>query len=145
MSMTPKLLLGIAGGMLAATAVFAASMHDDRSALMKSMGGKAGPLFGMMQEKMPYDAAVATAAAQELAAIAKTDFAPLFPEGDTEGRALPIIWEQWDDFNAKHDALIAATETLAAEAGNGLDALKAAIGPVGAACGACHEVYRKPE
>jgi cytochrome c556 len=69
----------------------------------------------------------------------------LFPEGSVEGRALPAIWENFDDFNAKHEALVAAATTMTEEAGKGLDQLKAAIGPIGAACGACHELYRKPE
>ena len=30
-------------------------------------------------------------------------------------------------------------------AGNGLEAMQAAVGPVGATCGACHDAYRQPQ
>lgn len=148
MRLTRNLILGITASAIAATAAFAASMHEDREKMMKDMAGKAGVLFGMAQGKAPYDAAAATAAATELLALAKTDYQPLFPEGDTEGegnRALPAIWEQPDEFKADHEALIAAAEGVAAVAGNGLDALKGAVGPLGGACGDCHKTFRKPE
>lgn len=130
---------------LAATAAFAQSMHDKREEVMKAQGAQIGVLAGMAQEKAPYDAAAATAAATKLAEIAAWDAEELFPQGDATGRALPAIWENWDDFQAKHEALVTASATMATEAGKGLDALKAAIGPIGAACGGCHQAYRKAE
>jgi cytochrome c556 len=36
----------------------------------------------------------------------------------------------------------AAATGLAAVAGDGLDPMRAAFGPVGAACGACHDAYQ---
>jgi cytochrome c556 len=102
----------------------------------------------MAQEKAPYDAAAAKAAAEELAALAGQDWTPLFPAGSSDGadnRALPAIWENLEDFMIKHKDLIAATAALAPVAGTDLASLKAGFGPVGAACGACHKDYRKPE
>jgi cytochrome c556 len=148
MSHAGKLVLGIAAGALAATAVFAASMHAERETAMKAQGAAGGPLFAMASGKAPYDAAAATTAAEAFLAATKWDPVALFPEGDVEGegnRALPAIWENFDDFTAEHDALVAAAETLAVEAGKGLDQLKAALGPVGESCNSCHETYRKPE
>ncbi|MDP5360798.1 MAG: cytochrome c, partial [Paracoccaceae bacterium] len=45
---------------------------------------------------------------------------------------------------AEQVKLAAATATLASVAGDGLDAMKAAFGPVGQSCGSCHESYRAP-
>ena len=55
------------------------------------------------------------------------------------------IWENLPDVVMKWEAFGAAATGLAAEAGNGLDALRAAIGPVGGTCGACHDAYRAPQ
>jgi hypothetical protein len=57
-------------------------------------------------------------------------------------RALPEIWENLADFQEKYMAFGAAAEGLAAVAGDGLDPMRAAFGPVGAACGACHDATR---
>lgn len=122
--------------------------HQMRETLMKGMSGKLAILGAMVQGKAPYDAAAATTAATELAALAAQDVVPLFPEGSAEGdgnRALPAIWNNMDDFLAKHTVLTKAAADLAPVAGNGLDALKAGFGPVGGACAACHKEYRAPE
>lgn len=145
MAFAKKLILGLAGCALAATAAFAQSMHDKREEVMKAQGAQVGILAGMAQDKVPYDAAAAQAAADALVAAVAWDPMELFPEGDTEGRVTPAIHENWEDFVAKHDALVAAAATMQTEAGKGLDAVKAAIGPIGAACGACHQAYRAPE
>jgi len=42
----------------------------------------------------------------------------------------------------KADALKTATAALAPVAGNGLDALKGAMGDVGASCKGCHDDFR---
>ena len=41
--------------------------------------------------------------------------------------------------------LEAASKTLSAEAGNGLDALKGSLGAAGKTCKACHQEYRGPK
>lgn len=106
-----------------------------------------GTLGGMAQEKIPYDAALATAAAGNLAAIAALDYYAYWPEGSgndqmEDTKALPAIWQDPAGFEGAHEALITATAGLAAVAGDGLDALKAGFGPVGAACGDCHQNFR---
>jgi cytochrome c556 len=60
-------------------------------------------------------------------------------------RALPEIWENLADFQEKYGALGAAATGLAEVAGDGLDPMRAAFGPVGAACGACHDSYQAEE
>ena len=70
-----------------------------------------------------------------------------WPEGtDSESiegtRALPSIWEEGSRVMEISAELAAASEGLAAVAGDGLDAMRSALGPVGGACGACHDDYR---
>jgi len=60
-----------------------------------------------------------------------------------ETRAKAEIWENLDDFTAKFVALQEASAALQGVAGDGLDALRPAVGAVGASCGACHEDYRE--
>ena len=120
-----------------------------RQAHMSLFAFNLGTLGGMAQDKIPYDAAAAMTAASNLAALAAVDQAGYWVEGsDTtvEGsRALPAIWDDMDGFVADQADLLAAAQGLDAAAGDGLDALKAAFGPVGGACGACHRAYRQSD
>lgn len=151
-ALLPVALVAILGG-----TAFAASHLDPalsraitaRQSHMTLNGFNIAPLGAMAQDKIPYDSAAATGAAQNLAALAAMDESAYWPEGtDTsvgETRALPAIWEDMADFTAKQQALKDATAALAQVAGTDLDSLKAAFGDVGAACGACHKTYRAPD
>lgn len=144
------LSLALAGAAIAASHVdpAVAEAIKTRQAHMKAYGAQLQILGGMAQDKVAYDATAAAAAAATLASLAATDQSAFWPQGsDTsvEGsKALPAIWENIDDVIAKAGALQAATATLATAAGTDLDSLKAAFGPVGGACGACHQSYRQP-
>jgi len=75
------------------------------------------------------------------------EFPGLFPDDSMEGgktRALAAIWENKADFDAK--SAKTAEDAAAAEqaAAQGQEAFAAALGAVGANCGACHEAYRGP-
>ena len=145
---TSLVLAALAGAAIAASHIDPAveGAMTARNAHMQLYGFNLGPLGAMAQDKMPYDAAVASTAAANLAALAALDQSRYWVEGsDTsvEGsRALPAIWENMADFDAKQQDLATASAALAAAAGTDLEALKAAFGPVGAACGACHQTYR---
>ncbi len=121
---------------------------DARMAHMGLYGFNLGAIGAMVQENIPYDAGVASAASANLAALAAIDQAGYWVEGtDTsiEGsRAKPEIWSDAEGFAAERVKLADATVALAAVAGDGLDAMKAAFGPVGQSCGSCHEAYRAP-
>jgi cytochrome c556 len=74
-----------------------------------------------------------------------TNFPALFREGSAVGasHALPVIWEQWDEFEGKfkNAQTIAATMLTAAQAADTaayVDAVKA----LGGVCGDCHMTYR---
>jgi cytochrome c556 len=145
-------IVALTGSVFAASHVdpAIATAMEARETHMKALGAQVGILGNMAQEKAPYDATAAAAAATTLAGLAAEDLAVYFPEGSdsvsVEGsRALPIIWENAEDFKAKEEALTTATAALVLVAGTDLDSLKAGFGPVGAACGACHETYRAPK
>jgi cytochrome c556 len=106
-----------------------------------------GPLGGMAQEAIPYDAEMAQRAADALVALASFDqdlyWIPGTAQGEVEGsEALPAIWENYEDFEAHRVALEEAAVAMQAAAGTDLAGLQGAMGGLGGACGACHESYR---
>ena len=121
-----------------------------RQAHMDLYSFNLGIVGGMARGNVEYDAEVAAAAAANLAALTKIDQSRYWPEGtsslDIEGtRALPEIWDDIPGVIGKAQELSAAADAFAGQAGQGLDALRAGLGPVGQACGACHEAYRQPD
>lgn len=101
-----------------------------------------GRLGAMANGRVPYDAAVAAANADIVVDMAKLPWAGFAP-GTEGGKAKPEIWKEQAKFKDLSDKMQAETVKLAAaaKAGN-LDALKAAFGPTGASCKACHDSFR---
>ncbi|NRB01495.1 MAG: cytochrome c, partial [Rhodobacteraceae bacterium] len=104
-------------------------------------------LGGMARGNIEYDAETAQAAANNLVALTTLEARFSWPPGSDNAsvdgtRALPAIWENFDDVVAKAMALNAAATELAAVAGDGQAALGPALGAVGGACTACHDSYR---
>lgn len=74
-----------------------------------------------------------------------TNMPALFKEGTIIGtsKALPAVWENWDDFKARLDANVAASaRMLAAAQANDAAAYTAAFQEIGQSCGSCHMQYR---
>jgi cytochrome c556 len=71
-------------------------------------------------------------------------FIALFPEGSGEGntRALPAVWENFEDFEARAAKFIADAKAAEAAAAVGQDAFTLAWQAVQADCQSCHEAYR---
>lgn len=130
--------------LIAGYAVAAEDYHEQREALMKDNGAQATVAGKMAQGATPFDAAVAKAAMEKIAANAAATPA-LFPPGSESSDALPAIWENFADFEAKSMALKTAADAAAVAADQGLEAFGPAFAAVGQACGACHQVYRKPQ
>ena len=123
---------------------------EARQGQFKLFAFNLGPMVQMAQGNIDYDAAVAETAAANLAALVSVDQGRLWPEGSDnetiEGtRALPEIWMDLEDFATKFADLQDSVANLDGAAGTDLDALRGTLGPVGAACSACHEDYRAPE
>lgn len=138
-----RLLLTIAASALAVSASFADPIAD-REAMMKGFGGSLGQLAPMARGEQPFDSAAVMAALEALQGHAeKFDAAILFPEGSIgDGEALPAIWENTEDFQARADKLKADVEAVMANPPADPAALGAALQQIGGNCGACHEVYR---
>ncbi|PWL34862.1 cytochrome c [Marivita sp. XM-24bin2] len=97
----------------------------------------------MVKGERSFDAEAARAAAAQIAAeAARTPDLFEAQETDPNSEALPTIWENFADFTAKSNNL----ETVALALSTSLeteDQLRAGLGQIGAACKACHEVYRE--
>ena len=70
----------------------------------------------------------------------------LFPDDSKTGKtaALPAIWENKADFNARF-AKLASDSKAAIDATKDLDSFKAQFTEVTKNCGGCHQTYRKKE
>ena len=116
-----------------------------RKASFTVMSAHFGRLGAMANGRVPYDAKAAADNADTVSALAKLPWAA-FGEGTDKGdtRAKPEIWKESAKFKEASDKMQAEIVKLnvAAKAGN-LDALKAAFGPAGASCKACHDNFRK--
>jgi cytochrome c556 len=139
--------LGVVALAAAATLAGYALAQDDmiakRQALMKDNGANAMAAGQMVQGATPYDAAAAKAAMEKIAANA-AEIPADFPAGSEGGKALPAIWANFADFEAKAAALKTAADAAAAAADGGVEAFGPAFGAVGQACGGCHQAYRQP-
>ncbi len=145
----------LTSSVLAMTAVaFAADgPHDKaikaRQAMFQTYSFNVGILSAMAKGDKPYDADVATEAANNLSAAANFGQSQMWPQGSdnaTDGnartRALPAIWTEFPAITEKAEGLKTAVAALVPVAGNGLEALQGAMGDVGASCKACHDDYR---
>lgn len=116
-----------------------------RKAAFTVMGAHFGRIGAMVNNRMPFDAKVASENADLVAELAKLPFAGFGPgtdKGDT--RAKPEIWTEMDKFNAGAKKMQEETTKLAAAAkGGNLDTIKAAFGEAGKSCKGCHDSYRK--
>ena len=141
---------------LSATALLAQDLTEDqeraltaRQSHMSLYGFYLTPLGQMAQDRIPYDADIAAAAANNLAAMAAIDQSAFWVDGTDStsvdrSRARAEIWTDMDGYLQVKQGMEDATAALALVAGDGLDDLKAAFGPVGQSCGACHQPYRAP-
>lgn len=143
----------LAAGAIAVTLVAAGSLSvaestgegliKYRQALMGANGGHMGALVRIVRGEAEHPDQV-LGHAQALNAMAH-----MIPDAfmeNAEGAdndALPAVWEDWDGFVAKAEAMQVATAALVAAAETGdSEAIAAAFGPVGASCGGCHDDYR---
>lgn len=139
----------VAGASVAQEDVPFAMQIDARQGIMDYRAIQMGVLGPMVKGEVEYNAEAAQKAADALLAASTIDTSMLWPQGSdsdavASSGALPALWAEGSDAGAKGQAMVDAATALQAAAGGGLDALKAAFGPVGGACGDCHKAYRKP-
>ncbi|MCK8465359.1 cytochrome c [Aliiroseovarius sp. S1339] len=121
-----------------------------RQAQMQLYSFNLGTLGAMAKEEVAYDSASAQTAADNLATLTSLSQAGYWlPGSDNESmektRALPAIWADGSEVGAKGKDFVDAVMAMQAAAGTDIDALKAAMGPLGAACSACHKDYRQSD
>ena len=124
-----------------------------RQSVMQLYAYNLGGLGAMAKGQKDYDAGLAQALADNLLTLATMNNGSMWPQGsdmDSAGnegltKAKADNWTNYPEASGKHKDLVAAATQMAAEAGNGLDAIRANIGAVGKSCGSCHEGFRAPK
>lgn len=124
-----------------------------RQALMQVYAFNLGQLGAMVKGEAEYNADLAKASADNLVKATSMNGMAMWPKGssmDDEGMA-GKTWAKADiladgsDVGEKAKAMREAAAQMAEVAGNGLDAVKGAMGGVGGGCKACHEKFRAPK
>ena len=124
---------------------------EARQGFMSVVVYEAGPLFGMAKGDIAYDAEAAATHAGNLAAITDYGFPHLFVDGTSMDElgdtteALPAIWEKPEEFAEAWEALGTRASGVVEVAGDGQEALAAAVSELGKACGNCHDDFRKDD
>ena len=117
---------------------------EKRQKLMKENGAAAKAIKGALESK---DYATIETKAKDIGNnMDKVN--DLFPKGSTsdKSRALPAIWEKWDEFS-KNPAKVKKAANDVADAAKAKDdgALAAKVKALGEACGGCHKNFRAEE
>lgn len=110
---------------------------------MSSIANHMKTLGQMAKGARDFDASAARNAAAQISEHA-SETAALFEarETDPKSEALPVIWENFDDFSIKANA----TENVAKGLASSIEVksdLPMAMKSLGQTCKACHEIYRK--
>jgi len=118
-----------------------------RQSVMKAIGGHMGAIAMAAKGDVGFTDEVA-GHAQAINEMSK-NLGRLFPAGSGkeagETRALPIIWEKWDDFVVAAEAMGTESAKLAEVAkGGDRGAIAAQTGELGnKGCGGCHKTFRE--
>ena len=150
-SFMPGLMVAAGLGGLFASMPAAAQFAKPEDAIryrqsgMIMMATHFGRVAAMANGRVPFDAKAAPDNAELATIMSKLPYAG-FVEGSDKGntKALPKIWTENDKFRAAAAKMQEemAKLNVAAKTGN-IDTIKAAVGPVGQACKACHDEFRK--
>jgi cytochrome c556 len=116
-----------------------------RQAAMTLQGKYMGPMGGMAQGKIPYNAGTVQRNAAYLEVLSKMAWDGF--DASTKGEksaALPAVWEKSDEFKKAAERFESEASKLAQVSKSGDEAaVKAQIGATGKACGGCHETFRE--
>src|SRR6185503_16846359 len=116
------------------------TLVKQRQSAMTLMGKYFGPMAGMAQGKVPYDAKIVQRNAGFLDNLSRMPWDG-FSEGTkgAKSAALPAIWSEPTKCGGAADRLQNEASKLYAVSRSGDEgAVKAQIGAVGKACGGCH-------
>jgi cytochrome c556 len=118
-----------------------------RQAGMTLIGKYFGPLGGMAQGKVPFNAQLVQRNADYLAALSQMPWDGFDPSTANEkSRAKPELFKETQKVKELIDRFQGEVKKLQTAAKSGDEgAIKAQIGAVGKACGACHDTYREKQ
>jgi len=147
------LLAGLAfalGAGVAQTAMAQAkpeTLVKQRQSAMTLQGKYFGPMAGMAQGKVPYNADTVAMNAAFLDALSRMPWDG-FAEStkDVKSAALPAVWSEGAKFKEAQENFQNAVQGLVKVSRGGDEATqKAAIGAVGKTCGGCHQNFREKQ
>lgn len=119
---------------------------ETRQSVLHLMGWNMAPLGAMARGRIDFDTDRVQTNADRLLALTRMmsdAFAADTRANDVDTEALDVIWEQPEDFAAKIQATIDASEGLVDAAATGDEgAMREAIGNLGSTCGSCHDDFR---
>ena len=138
--------LGAAAG-AAVAQVKPEQLVKQRQSAMTLIGKYFGPLGGMAQGKVPFDAKVVQRNAGYLDALSEMPWDGFDPSTKGEkSRALPALYEQPDKVKDAVQRFQSEIDKLNQVAKGGDEgAIKAQIGAVGKACANCHDNFREKQ
>jgi cytochrome c556 len=123
------------------------TLVKQRQSAMTLIGKYFGPLGGMAQGKVPYDAKIVQRNAEYLGALSQMPWDGFDPSTKGEkSRALPALWEQPGKVKEAVDRFQSEVGKLQQVSKGGDEgAIKAQIGAVGKACANCHDNFREKQ
>lgn len=123
------------------------TLVKQRQSAMTLMGKYFGPMAGMAQGKVPYNAQVVQRNAGFLDNLSRMPWDGFGDNTkDVKSAALPAIWSEPTKWGDAADRLQNEASKLYAVSRSGDEAaVKAQIGAVGKACGGCHESFRQKQ
>ena len=106
-----------------------------------------GPLSGMAQGKVPYDANIVARNAGYLDALSKMPWDGFNANTkDVKSQALPAVFSDTAKFKEAQDHLQSeVTKLVSVSKGGDEAAVKAQLTAVGKTCGGCHENFREKQ
>ena len=140
-------VLGAGYSLTAFSQVKPETQVKQRQAAMTLQGKYWGPLGGMAQGKVPYDANVVAHNAAYLDVLDKMAWDGFSPATkDVKSAALPAVYTDTAKFKEAQERLQSEVSKLVAVSKGGDEAaVKAQLGAVGKACGGCHETFREKQ
>jgi cytochrome c556 len=123
------------------------TLVKQRQSAMTLQGKYFGPMAGMAQGKVPYNADTVAMNAAFLDALSRMPWDG-FAEStkDVKSAALPAVWSEGAKFKEAQENFQNAVQALVKVSRGGDEAAqKAAIGGVGKTCGGCHQNFREKQ
>ena len=139
------LLLGAGYSLTAFSQAKPETLVKQRQAAMTLQGKYWGPLGGMAQGKVPYNATVVARNAGFLEALSKMPWDGFAPSTkDVKSAALPAVFTDTAKFKEAQDRLQSEVSKLVTVSKGGDEAaVKAQLAATGKTCGGCHKTFRE--